>query len=995
MQRWLYILIALTNIAFEHGVLAQTTHNSSVIPGGFKRVLIQEGLPSSEIYDLFEDSKGYLWIATDAGICKYNGLSLTTFTTRNGLPDNTVFHIREDSKGRIWVQTFSGAVSYCENNQFHSIPANDSLRSLYGNGQKTIYSFFIDENDCVVVGGLYIGGCYRIQPADGYRSLQHVASPFNGTGNRELWTDKKNHLYACGTNLFKSPTSARISHNGFLTSIPIDYTVSVGINMRMLLTARNSILFSFKNILYEVDAKGEVRKYEFPGIIIGLDETRGGDIWVNQLLHGSTRFAGGDLNKSGTNYLNGYNVSAVFQDPERGLWFATVGKGMMFLSGLEFGYLTSSEGLIDYPISGMSILSGSSVILGHNFSTISLLNFNSDGSISQTVKSIGQVSEIAIEVALRFKGKLIANSDRTYALKDNLEPDGRILNDRHIKGYALHPRGDTMFGFSHSYFVWMDSNLREVKYSLAPVRIISACYLGDELYLGGINGLWKMNDTFPQFLGNDLNGLNTRIDDMVADRNGCLWIATRGDGVFVLDHGNLHHFVSEDGLASNTCRSITVDSEGNIWIGTNKGVSVLANFNRLTGTASISSYTTSNGLLSNEVTMLDVKDDVLWMAGPEGVCWVPTNRLLVNTTAPPIYITCVISGNDTLNYADTAILSYSNNRLTISYEGVSLANASTLRYRYKISGSGEYWITTDSREISLTNISPGEYTFTIYALNANGTPSILPAVFHYVVLTPFYMTWWFYLITILALVIILYLIVRARINVVRRKVAERSAAERRMVELRLSALRAQMNPHFIFNAINSIQHYVLNNDSEKAYTYLARFSKLIRLVLEQSQANTVSLKQELDLLQLYMELEQLRFSQPVKINLEIDDQLDQSGIRIPGMLLQPYVENAFWHGLQPLKDRSPELKITIKKVNENLHLIVSDNGIGRAAAAKLESSTKGRSYGMVITQERLRLTRRAGTLVETVLVRDALDNDGNIAGTIVEIILSLANLQEE
>jgi ligand-binding sensor domain-containing protein len=992
MTASVYIRIQL--ILLFLGSLELHGQNSSV-PGGFKRVLIQEGLPSSEVYDLYEDSKGYLWIATDAGICRYNGLSLTTFTTRNGLPDNTVFHIREDSKGRIWVQTFSGAVGYCENDRFHSIPANDSLIKLYGNGQKTIYTFFVDENDCVIVGGLYIGGCYRILPNDGYKALQHVASPFTGTSTRELWTDKKNHLYACGIGVFQPPTFARISHNGHLTSIPIDYNVSVGINMRTLLTSRNTILFSLKNIVYEIEPDGNVKRFEFPGTIIGLDETRGGDVWVNQLLHGTTRFAGGDLSIQGTTYLDGYSISCVVQDAEQGLWFATVGKGMLFLAGLEFGYMTTSEGLIDYQISGMSILSNSSVLLGHNFSTVSLMTINKNGTISQSVKSIGKFSEIAVEVATRFHGQIIANSDQTYGLNQNMEMNGEVYNKRHIKGYAIHPSGDTLFGFSHSYFVWLDSSIKEVKYSLAPLRIISACYSGDDLYLGGMNGLWILRDTFPEYLGQKYPGLNTRIDDMVADRNGCLWIATRGDGVFVLDHGRTHHYVTDDGLSSNTCRSIAADSKGNIWVGTNKGVSVISNFNGLTGNATISRYTTANGLLSNEVTMLEMKDDVLWTAGPEGLCWVPANRLLVNMTAPPIYITKIISGTDTLTGKDSIELEYVNNRLAISYEGISLPNAATLRYRYRISDSQRDWITTDSRELSLTNIDPGRYTLTIYALNANGIPSKQPAVLYFNVKTPFYRTYWFYALILVSLFTVILIAVRSRINVVRRKTAERSAAERRMLELRLSALRAQMNPHFIFNAINSIQHYVLNNDSEKAYTYLARFSKLIRLVLEQSQSNTISLKQEVELLQLYMELEQLRFSKPVTVKMQIDPDLDRSGLRIPGMLLQPYVENAFWHGLQPLTDRSPELVISIRKVKGSLVITITDNGIGRKEAAKLASTTKGRSYGMVITKERLRLTGKAGPLIDIITVEDVLDTDGNICGTKVEITLSISNLQDE
>jgi LytS/YehU family sensor histidine kinase len=249
------------------------------------------------------------------------------------------------------------------------------------------------------------------------------------------------------------------------------------------------------------------------------------------------------------------------------------------------------------------------------------------------------------------------------------------------------------------------------------------------------------------------------------------------------------------------------------------------------------------------------------------------------------------------------------------------------------------------------------------------------------------------MVTVLGMATI-FTLARLRVNAVRRKVARKSTEEQRMAELRLSALRAQMNPHFIFNAINSIQHYILHNDSDKAYSYLAKFSKLIRLVLDQSQHKTITLKQELEILGLYLELEQLRFEHPIRISLNVPPDIDQSGIRLPGMLVQPYVENAVWHGLLPLKEREGVLSISIREEKENLLITIEDNGIGRMAALQGKKEAGRRSYGMLITSERLKLMGRPDFNVHSVTVMDLYDDAGKALGTRVEITIGLSNLQD-
>lgn len=971
--------------------------STSLTPGGFRKMLVAEGIPSSEVYEVYQDRAGYLWLATDAGICRYNGLSFTTYTTLNGLPDNTVFHIQEDSEGKIWVQTFTGEISYFKDNRFWPIAANKGLMQLYGNGQKTQYTFFVDQQDNIVVGGLYVGGCYRLLKQDNYSTLRHLDAPFAQPAARQIWTDSLGHWYAIGEGLYAHNPCAVILHNGHEVSIPIGYTMSVGINMRVLRSKNDHLYFSHRQTIYEIDTAGNVTQHEYTAAIIGIVQDASGDIWVNLMQEGTIRYAGGDLSKPGISYLYGYTVSYVLQDAEKGYWFATVGKGLFYRAGLEFGYCTASEGLPPIAIASMTPLSDKRVFLGQAFCTITMLSITTGGKFDIKSGTIGKHDEISVEAAGVFAGKLYSNTDYMYFNDSSMQQIGEHGAARHLKGSAVHPHGDTLLGFSHSSLVWMDRNLNVYKSCLTPERIISACYQENILWLGGLNGLWQVIDTSIVYYGDKFPGLNTRIDDMVVDVHSRLWISTRGDGVFVLDHDTVHHFDRNSGLSSNTCRSICKDEKDNIWVASNRGISVISDYNRFTGSAVIARFDITDGLLSNEVNFIEVKDGTVWMAGPEGLCWAPTNKLLINLTPPPVYINAIIKGYDTLPVDDSIILDYdySDERIRFMCEGVSLRNGSKLSYRYKLVGNTDYWITTQSREITFSNLPPGDYTFILYALNANGIPSLNPAVVRIHVNTPFMKTWWFYTLVVIATLGALYLLARLRTNAIRRKLAAKSEEEQRMSELRLSALRAQMNPHFIFNAINSIQHYILNNDSDKAYGYLAKFSKLIRLVLDQSQSKTITLKQELEILGLYLELEKLRFEKPITVTLNVPTDIDQSGIRLPGMLIQPYVENAIWHGLLPLTDRGGDLTISItEEDDDNLLIVIEDNGVGRDAAGTSQKDPERRSYGMLITRERLKLMGRSDFNINRVAIIDLIDENGQPSGTRVEITISLTNLQD-
>jgi len=207
----------------------------------------------------------------------------------------------------------------------------------------------------------------------------------------------------------------------------------------------------------------------------------------------------------------------------------------------------------------------------------------------------------------------------------------------------------------------------------------------------------------------------------------------------------------------------------------------------------------------------------------------------------------------------------------------------------------------------------------------------------------------------------------------------------------LTALRSQMNPHFIFNALNSVQRYILKGDVDQANKYLSKFSRLQREVLNNSSQDFISLEKEIEILELYLQLEQLRFDDKFEYHIHVDKQIDPGEVKIPPMVVQPFVENAIWHGLMPrLGPKNVEIRFTLSP-EDLLHCSICDNGIGRAASARLKNNHDGaplhQSKGLSLVHERLHILEQLYQRPYLVEVVDKTDPSGVVEGTEVNLTL--------
>jgi tRNA(Ser,Leu) C12 N-acetylase TAN1/cbb3-type cytochrome oxidase subunit 3 len=340
------------------------------------------------------------------------------------------------------------------------------------------------------------------------------------------------------------------------------------------------------------------------------------------------------------------------------------------------------------------------------------------------------------------------------------------------------------------------------------------------------------------------------------------------------------------------------------------------------------------------------------------------------------------------------IFEHFENNLEFNFNAVNYHENSSVNYSWKLEGSDKKWSDfSDRKFMNYTNLPAGLYTFKVKAVD-EASKNVSVIQYQFEILTPFYKSIWFIFLVILLIGTIVYFVFTSRVKKIKRETAEKIINFQKLAESELKALRAQMNPHFMFNTINSIQEIVLGNDDKTARIYFADFAKMMRMILENSTQKLISLEKEIDFLNLYLSFEKVRFKDKFEIELVVDDLLETATIKLPSMLIQPFIENAINHGLLH-KENHGRLQVKFEEVafeNEAfLKCTIEDNGIGREAAMSLNKwkEKDHQSISTTVNSERIELLN---TIMENkkfyLFITDL--KDGELAtGTKVELLISI------
>ncbi|MBK9190239.1 MAG: histidine kinase [Crocinitomicaceae bacterium] len=548
-------------------------------------------------------------------------------------------------------------------------------------------------------------------------------------------------------------------------------------------------------------------------------------------------------------------------------------------------------------------------------------------------------------------------------------------------------------------------------------KIRSLIYLNDSTFLaGGADGIVEISETGQKSFISDLDVNKMILDDEVIyiaantglfksdlsgnykiielpennvktvalDKLGNIWIGTNSSGVFVLKkEGGIFPFVLDrTDSKSKTILGIICDQSGDMWISTMNGVYQILLKEEGENDFSINHFGKAEGLITlecNQNALFEDNDNFIWVGTSEGLVRInpSMNDDLFRFRKPEMIITGVrlfmedfdYSAFDNLIDDETGVpqsitLPYNKNHLTFDFIGINLKDPQGVKYEYRLLGAEEFWspLTSDNYA-TYSFISHGEYDFEVRAINASGNWSEISRM-HIIILPPFWLTWWFIMLIIAGGIIILILIFRARIKVITQKQEnERLEFKNRLLFLEQQSLNASMNRHFIFNSLNSIQYFINSSNKLAANKYLTSFAKLIRKNLDSSQANNfiVTLKEELERIELYLSLEKMRFEGKFDYVTDIDDDIETDAIEIPSMILQPFVENSIIHGVLPV-ERKGLIQLKIYMEFDFLVFEVIDDGIGIDESLALKKNRKTddnhESMGMEITNRRIDLLRK-------------------------------------
>jgi ligand-binding sensor domain-containing protein len=964
---------------FAFLLFAITTHSQTLHfeSAGLKNI------PSSEVYKVFQDSHGIIWFATDAGLCRYDGNSITTYTVKDGISENVVFKIYEDHKHRIWFSTLSGYFFYYENGKFIQIAASKKAK----NGFKTfaIASFIIGEKDTLYFTGATARGLMKIPPQNNYSQLIHKNEECSES-SRYILSNKECTEYLIG-NGSKGPIFSDSTYLLYFldTTISIsfkntDNSYSSNTHYNLAITKNKTLYIPTRNQIAIV-SKGKVIEYHnFPDDVLQILNDKDGDLWICTLNHGGFIFKNGNLNSKPLRFLDTLSVSSVMFDKEGTIWATTLEKGVFYcMNKYVLSFPEVAKSFTNYE--NQLIISFASKKIGIISPTNSLTFIASPTNFKQKEK---------LNIFLRNKHSFYYGTSKNlyYRNENPVTPLRWNIFNPFIPKQLLFIDEDTVLAFNSYHIVTIVKN--KISYLLNdyfPANFEKKLK-NKKILLGSRNNFgiveFKNNTLLPYL--NQFKELKTRINWIDEDPSENIWIATNEKGIYCYNtkQNKLYEFNETNGLCSNKINSCASDKEGNIWCGTQFGISKLITSNGLEK-VTIQNFDKNHGVFDLEINAIKEYNGKIYCASKTALFYFETNKMKKNNMPPNVYVQSFYINDKAVPIKDTLNLDYSQNNFHLQYKIISFKKTDNKRFYYKLKGYDNLWHVSNSGDIHYTNIPYGIYTLTLYGVNNDGTLSQQPQLSTFIIKKPYWLTWWFISIELLVFIIILYFMMRFWKSKIEKKQLEKFKTDQKISEFKMTALRSQMNPHFIFNAINSIQHYILKQDTYKSYNYLSKFSLLIRNILDNSKEEYITISQEISTLKLYIELEQMRFTQPFDFILDIDKELPLDA-SIPTMLIQPFVENSIWHGLMPKKTNCI-LELIFEKTGDDLLVVIRDNGIGRNL--ELKENTSHISKGSSLTQERLKELTINNNKQFTYSVVDLTDYIGNSIGTEVRITLPL------
>lgn len=1014
----------------------------------FKHLTMQDGLASNHVSAIIQDRKGFIWIASTA-LQRYDGSNFITIADYNRVPGSIYYEdicLVEDRKGRIWAGTPDNIRMYDpESAREQVVPLDKGIASIEGLSCYNIIEDHEGQIWATTGAGLLRYDVHRHmfgRPAglpDSIGMQMQSALAEDRYGN--LWISGLKGIYIFSKNRNTIYSRHHNPHHLAALNIPASAKKILSDDRgQVWVAARNSRLYRYDtagNTLHEYTFKHPekantiIRPYDivpdmehniwtgteragifkydstadqFTEQIMGNNKDelglhydyevncflndRDGHLWigtdrgVNILSRHSQSFTRLDHRSNVNNHhtqLPRAEVTDIFQSRAGNVFIGYWGQGLAWLDRnfqlkKLFQYnekdpqhsLGEEHGLVW----SIAELPGGNIAIGQENGTISVLDPRKGTFTHHKPRELGDQTVLAIlpdNDSTVWLGLYKLGLARWNPQTGQVRQYESILEQIHRTSSVMDiaPQGDSLLWLATSTggVLVFDKKRETVRRHILfwqngfdTIRNISCLYpVNDTIMLAGTDhGLFFYNDKTAGYEPLKIN--DTFFDEWVLSMEGNsngIWLTTQY-GFYRFDpiRRTLTSFVQNDDIIDNNRK-------------VRRRIALLADGRMMTGA-------------SDHVMAFDPSRLVASPPPPDVT--ITGFRVLDNT----IIIDSLLSDQKPIK------LNYRQNFISIEFKSLQY-HQERLRYFYKLDGVDERWVNAQGLLTArYTSLSPGSYTFQVRSVNTAGIFSQNMTTLHIVVEPAFWQTWWFRLLVVLFILSLVFGYFQARLYLVKREEKERANFQQQIAQLEMKALRAQMNPHFIFNSLNSIQTFMMKNETEQALSYLSRFARLIRNVLDHSQLNTIPIGKELEMLENYLELEKLRLADQFDYKVVTGPDVDVDYVEIPSMIIQPFLENAIWHGLLHKSNRGL-LTLSFHIVDEQLRCTIEDNGIGRNAAAgiKQHNGQKHASKGLQITRDRLSLYNSRYGMNASFEIEDLKNENGEPVGTRVNLWLPL------
>jgi ligand-binding sensor domain-containing protein len=957
----------------------------------------KEGFDSPETTTLFIDSRGFIWIGGVDGITRFDGKKFINFNKVNGLVANHITSINEGKNGDLFLGTLKG-ISIYNGNSFNTpkIHYKDTLTTQF-----EFHCIYEASNHKIYAGsskGLFVYDKQKNVFEFDNRVSDYVNEIIEDENNVLHITTGKGLVTIKNNVVKKTNIDAREGTNS-LTSINIDF------NRNLWIGSTQGIINCNKHDTIKYFTQLSSNNY-IQNILVTADSSIVFTSSSSEIrILKNNNFKTFDL----TNFISKAIIKKAVQDNQGNIWLATSsGLVKMYHSPLNKYFLTDT---LKLPIASLAVDANNNLYLGSinglvKYDGKNITYFNPSNNPDDLFISALTATDSFLYVGT-YSGKVYKFDGAKFQLFDTTANANDCV-------YKILPISKNEFWFCKGTKVVHYKNNKVTSHFFSfPSTVFTQSALLDhkgDVWFANLNSLSVFkNDKFiemnPKKLGYD------QFVTVSEDKNRVMWVGTYGNGLLKFDGVNFTNVSITNGLCNNFISSSYYDELKNVlWIGTMNGISKI-NLDSKSNISSINNFVNnpnidSYGCVQNAIQKLP-NGNILFSVGEELYEYdynnesKTTSQLKINLQGIKINyekIDWQTNNCELDNWANAPVnptLSYDKNNISFDFIAIDYNNPHTLKYTWKLDGYDEKWSAlTENNFASYTNLPSGDYILKVKALNQNGVYSN-ELIYTFKITPPFYKTWWFVLLTILSGLLTISLFIKERIAKIKREEASKTENYKRLAEVELKAMRAQMNPHFMFNTLNSIQEIVLNKDDKTARIYLADFALMMRMILENSTQKAISLEKELEFITLYLNLEQLRFENKFKVTVTIPESLNSNSIKVPPMLIQPYIENAIIHGLMhKIEDGILNVSFEVETIEgkEFLKCTVYDNGVGRKKSAEFSAwkERKHQSMATEITNERLQLLNNINEIKGYNATITDLENDkSEPLGTRVEIYIPL------